>query len=210
MKISKIITKIPRGNISKYMGREVLGYIIQEDKVLTSESDILNSKYPIIKMVKGRLTSYNMNSFKSTFIINDTYECDFIRLYERTPEDDYSFTKAVEVVSNFIKDTEDHLKDYLNVYNKSSIRKYISGENEYVDIHLEISKNTYVKEGEKNLSEVYSIICVKNDKFVCKVDIIINNSVVEVYCQANQSNRKSLDEIVDENQIARMFAEALE
>lgn len=102
MEISKIITKIPEDKIEKYIGREVLGYIIREDKVLTCESDILNSKHPDIRMIKGTLTAYNTTSFRSTFIIDDKYECDFIRLYRKETAKSSKITKDSSYNDNVI------------------------------------------------------------------------------------------------------------
>lgn len=110
MEISKIITKIPEDKVEKYIGRKVLGYMIQEDKVLTSDSDILNSKYPIIKMVEGNLTAYNTTSFRSTFIIDDKYECDYIRIYRKEvatrvnkATENSSYTKNDDIVIAIIE-----------------------------------------------------------------------------------------------------------
>lgn len=109
MEYSRLITALPADTASKYIDREVLGYIIKDDDILTSDSDILNSRYPNIRVVEGKLLSYDEDALRECFTVitetaggfKSTYICDMIRV-KKIEEKKLFLGKEAEALYNAI------------------------------------------------------------------------------------------------------------
>lgn len=115
MNITRMITAIPMNMVHNYIGRKVLGYIVQEDRVLTNTSDILNSKYPVLRMVEGTLVECSYDGFRKNFIVkteDGSYECDFIRIFEK--EVPVKTKSQNEITINRLQKVLEEEIDYLN------------------------------------------------------------------------------------------------
>ena len=109
MEYSRLIMTLPKESADKYVGREVLGYIIKDDNVITCESDILNSRYPNIRVVEGKLIKYNEDDFRKCFTVEvelgdgfkSIYKCDMIRI-KKIEEKKHFVGKEAEALNNAI------------------------------------------------------------------------------------------------------------
>ncbi len=159
MEYSRLIMTLPKESADKYIGREVLGYIIKDDNVITDESGILNSRYPNIRVVEGKLIKYNEDDFRKCFTVfvgakgdfKSTYACDMIRV-KKIEEKKYFVGKEAAALNNAI------------IAATESLNMFTCKEVSYWDIHIQgdtygLDKNSCLEVSRKvrrDGSEIYT------------------------------------------------------
>lgn len=148
MEYSRLITALPVDAASKYIGREVLGYIIKDDSTLTCESDILNSRYPNIKVVEGKLINYDEDDFRKCFVVSielgddleTIYMCDMIRV-KKIEEKKYFAGKEAEALNNVITAATENINMFSFCEVKILGDAYGLDKNSYLEVFRKVRRD---------------------------------------------------------------------